>query len=248
MKKDSTKGFTLVELLVVIAILGILMASLFPAISSVMLNAKTSAMASNGKKLHTAIIAANTARETAGKGTTVWPKTSSEEGGSDSSGGEQDIGDMTFDSTSKWFDKLFDMERYGDTTRRPEVEDLDLNVLSGAGVPGHDGGKSLNPERIAWVVVANLRDGISSDMPALVTRNVDYGSLDSFLMNYDGKTATPVEFSKKYTTPFADKAWVMVRFGGGAETIKAKYSTLDVVFKKTTIKLDQTPPLKFLDP
>ncbi len=74
MKKFSTKGFTLVELLVVIGILGILMASLFPAISSAMLNAKTTAMASNGRKLHQAITLANTSRETAGKGTTVWPK------------------------------------------------------------------------------------------------------------------------------------------------------------------------------
>ena len=96
MKKVSKKGFTLVELLVVIGILGILMASLFPAISSAMLNAKTSAMAANGRKIHTAIIAANTARENAGKGTTVWPQQQAAEGGSESSGGEQDIGDMTF--------------------------------------------------------------------------------------------------------------------------------------------------------
>ena len=43
--KKLTKGFTLVELLVVIAILGILMASLFPAISSAILKAQTTAMA-----------------------------------------------------------------------------------------------------------------------------------------------------------------------------------------------------------
>ena len=129
MKKDSTKGFTLVELLVVIGILGILMASLFPAISSAMLNAKTTAMASNGRKIHQAITLANTSRETAGKGTTVWPKTQKDEGAGDTSG-EQDIGDMSFSSTTEWFKKLFDMDNYGSTDRHAEVEDLDLTVLS----------------------------------------------------------------------------------------------------------------------
>lgn len=248
MKKFSTKGFTLVELLVVIGILGILMASLFPAISSAMLNAKTTAMASNGRKIHQAITLANTSRETAGKGTTVWPKTSLGDGAAESSGGEQDIGDMTFNNTTDWFTKLFDMEHYGDQNRRPEVEDLDLGVLSGSGVPGHTGGKTLNKNSIAWVVVANLQDGVPADIPVLVTRNIDYNSLNSYLTEYDGKTSTRVEFSKTYSTPFADKAWVLVRYGGGVDTVKAKYSTLDVVFKKTNINnTNLNPPLQFLD-
>ena len=247
MKKFSTKGFTLVELLVVIGILGILMASLFPAISSAMLNAKTTAMASNGRKLHQAITLANTSRETAGKGTTVWPKTQKDEGAGDASG-EQDIGDMSFSSTTEWFKKLFDMDNYGSTDRHAEVEDLDLNVLSGSGVPSISG-KTLEAKNIAWVAVANIQDGIPDCIPVFVTRNVDYKNLDSNLAQYDGKTATRIDIGKgEYSTPFQDKAWIIVRKGGGVDTIKAKYSTLDVAFKQQSFdNSNLKPQLQFLD-
>ena len=247
MKKVSRKGFTLVELLVVIGILGILMASLFPAISSAMLNAKTTAMASNGRKLHQAITLANTSRETAGKGTTVWPKTQKDEGAGDTSG-EQDIGDMSFSSTTEWFKKLFDMDNYGSTDRHAEVEDLDLNVLSGSGVPSISG-KTLEAKNIAWVAVANIQDGIPDCIPVFVTRNVDYKTLDSSLAQYDGKTATRIEIGKgEYSTPFQDKAWIIVRKGGGVDTIKAKYSTLDVAFKQQSFdNSNLKPQLQFLD-
>ncbi len=247
MKKFSTKGFTLVELLVVIGILGILMASLFPAISSAMLNAKTTAMASNGRKLHQAITLANTSRETAGKGTTVWPKTQKDEGAGDTSG-EQDIGDMSFSSTTEWFKKLFDMDNYGSTDRHAEVEDLDLNVLSGSGVPSISG-KTLEAKNIAWVAVANIQDGIPDCIPVFVTRNVDYKTLDSSLAQYDGKTATRIQIGKgEYSTPFQDKAWIIVRKGGGVDTIKAKYSTLDVAFKQQSFdNSNLKPQLQFLD-
>ena len=33
-------------------------------------------------------------------------------------------------------------------------------------------------------------------------------------------------------TPFGNKAWVLVRKGGAASTVKARYSKLNVIFNK----------------
>ena len=155
---------------------------------------------------------------------------------------------MTFSSTTEWFKKLFDMDNYGKADRHAEVEDLDLNVLSGSGVPNISG-NTLEKKNIAWVAVANIQDGIPDCIPVLVTRNVDYKALDSNLAQYDGKTATRVEIGKgEYSTPFQDKAWIVVRKGGGVDTIKAKYSTLDVAFKQQSFdNSNLKPQLQFLD-
>ena len=130
--KKKANGFTLVELLVVIAILGILMASLFPAISSAILKAQTTAMASNGRNLFLGITGANTEREQAGL-PNVWPQTVKVEGVD-----ETDIaGKGPFTSSLKYFQALFDLDsgKYGTKDWRPWV-DCDISKLSGSGVPG----------------------------------------------------------------------------------------------------------------
>ena len=82
--KAVKKGFTLVELLVVLGILGVLMAVLYPATTTVRFRAAMTAVGVSGRNLYTSIVDANTARETIGYAS-VWPRTTTS--GSESTGG-----------------------------------------------------------------------------------------------------------------------------------------------------------------
>ena len=213
----------------IIPAIGILIATLFPAVSSAMQSANSSAAALHGRTLFVGITQACIEREAAGL-PSVWPRTA---GSDDLSDDKDDIAGISFRNSTDYFRALFDVASMGKDGWDPYVN-VDISTLK----------LSKNGGFCDWIVAANVKDEFDDVIPVLISANVDPSVLKT---SFNGHDDTPIPFGSEVgrkNLPWCDKFVIVIRKGGTAEIFKRRYFTYSMLYNKQSFS---APGLKYLD-
>jgi len=194
--------------------IAIVAGTLFPAISSAINSANTSAQAIKGRRIFQEIVIANVERETHGL-PAIWPRTVANEGAN-----ADDIAGKAYRTAADYFRDLLDLSNYGTDKWAPYLEGADVALL------GKDVGKggTFNLGELEWCVVANVTEEMPDNVPVLVSANFNPAFL---LRKWDGRTdgtkLLPIGPASGATkTLFGDSAIIVVSKGGSAKVIKKR--------------------------
>lgn len=237
------KGFTLVELLVVIGILGVLMASLFPAISGAIATSNLTACQSNGIKLFTELNRVEQSRGSIGLGS-IYPMTPSSE-----SSDSDDIADKDFNNAEDYFNALFDMQNAGGNNWKPYTDKgFEMSTLWGFKVNGPRPGQKLTKNNIIWAIAKDMTDSAPAIMPLLVTRNVNCKELRSGYTTQSSATiGLGTKGSSQFDTPFGDQGCIIITKGGkGIKIDNENNARLSVIYTQTFPSVDENSENKLV--
>lgn len=183
-----------------------------------------------GRNLFTAIGVANVEREAAGL-PTVYPHLNEDDGVL--SNEEDDIAGKTFNSSTDYFNVLFDTKNIKKGDWSPYVSGIGIDVLSLQGEePTWDWSGNV---KVDWMVMAGVTDDFPDSFPILISSNI--------AASYLTLSAGEKDFSRDgRKIPLSSNGWmnssvVVVRKGGSVDVIDKDDCKMQTLFKAKIINL-----------
>jgi hypothetical protein len=159
--------------------------------------------------------------------------------------GVGDISEQSFVSSSSFFNCLLDMPHYATSKWNPYVSKKTMPAISASFSSASVEKNIFSKTNNMWIVVANMEEGDSDNLPVLISRNIAVAELENLInkgMTQDDLKKV-IQLGNIYKTPFGDQGAIVVLKGGGTKVILPGKSTV-LDFVRDPVELDQSKPRK----